>query len=183
LLLGVPDTILRTGSAYVKPTSSSTLGFQLTLAARLYRTQLARHLSEIGLFPGQEQVLKALGSAPDGLVMGDLARLLQVQPPTLTKTIQRLQSQDLILRRARPGDGRVVHLTLTQGGQEKLARVLAAEAALEGQLDALFKPKSGKRLLKGLKRLARHLAPRQDAMPMSPDDEAPEDQDAPEKPA
>jgi DNA-binding MarR family transcriptional regulator len=146
----------------VKPTSSSTLGFQLTLAARLYRTHLARHLNELGLFPGQEQVLKALGAAPDGLVMGDLARQLHVQPPTLTKTIQRLQSQDLILRRPRPGDGRVVHLSLTDAGRGKLARVLEAQAALDAELSALFKPKSEKRLNKSLNRLARHLSHRQD---------------------
>lgn len=147
----------------MKLTPSSTLGFQLTLAARLYRTHLARHLSDIGLFPGQEQVLKALGNAPEGLVMGDLARQLHVQPPTLTKSIQRLQSQNLILRNGRPGDGRMVHLSLTPQGEEKLARVLEAESALEAGLSNLFKPKGEERLRKGLKRIARHLSARQDA--------------------
>ena len=155
----------------MKPTPSLTLGCQLTLAARLYRTQLARRLSEIGLFPGQEQVIKTLGAAADGLVMSDLARQLQVQPPTLTKTIQRLQSQDLILRRARPGDGRVVHLSLTETGKTKLALVTESEAALEAELAALFKPKRGKRLVRSLKKLSRHLAPRSDADPKPEDDE------------
>jgi DNA-binding MarR family transcriptional regulator len=148
-----------------KPTIPPSLGFQLTLAARLYRTTLARSLSEIGLFPGQEQVLKALGTAPEGLSMGELARALHVQPPTLTKTIQRLQSQELILRLARAGDGRVVHLLLTPAGQEKLARVSEAEAALEAEISALFKPKAEKRLRKGLRRLAKHLSGQNDSAP------------------
>ena len=155
----------------MKPTPSSTLGFQLTLAARLYRTQLARRLNEIGLFPGQEQVIKALGAAADGLVMSDLARQLQVQPPTLTKTIQRLQSQDLILRRARPGDGRVVHLSLTEAGRSKLALVAEAEVALEAELAALFKPRRGKRLVLSLRKLSRHLAPRPEGDPEPEEDE------------
>lgn len=147
-----------------KPTHSASLGFQLTLAARLYRTHLARELSNIGLFPGQEQVLRALGAVTEGLAMGDLARALQVQPPTLTKTIQRLQSQELILRMPRAGDGRVVHLLLTPAGQDKLARVIEAESRLERDLSSLFKPKTEKRLRRSLRRLAKHLAPQNDAL-------------------
>lgn len=143
----------------MKSPAPSSLGFQITLTARLYRTRLARALGEIGLFPGQEQVLRALGAAPDGLRMGDLARTLHVRPPTLTKTIQRLQSQHLIVRTALKEDARVIHLTLTDLGREKLSRVIETEDTLEAELSALFKPKAEARLRKSLRRLARHLAP------------------------
>ncbi len=138
------------------------LGFQITLAARLYRTRLARALSEAGLFPGQEQVLRALGEAPGGLRMGDLARVLQVRPPTLTKTIQRLQSRRLIARALIAGDARIVHLKLSKAGEAALSKVITAEDALEAELSALFKAKSGARLRKGLRRVIHHLSPSND---------------------
>jgi len=143
----------------VKSPAPTSLGFQITLAARLYRTRLARALGEIGLFPGQEQVLRALGTAPEGLRMGDLARALHVRPPTLTKTIQRLQSQALIERSTLKEDARVVRLALTEAGHEKLALVVKAEDALEVELSGIFKSKAGARLRKSLRRLSRHLAP------------------------
>lgn len=160
----------------MKPEAPQTLGFQLTLAARLYRTRLARTLQTIGLFPGQEQVLTALGESATGLTMGQLARRMRVRPPTLTKTIQRLQSQDLIARSANEADGRIVLLALTDAGRERLLLVLKAEEALEAELAGLFKPKAGARLRKGLKRLSRHLAPPTDPLAQaSAEDEAAED--------
>lgn len=159
----------------MKSHTAPSLGFQLTLAARLYRTRLARALGDIDLFPGQEQVLRALGTAPDGLRMGDLARALHVRPPTLTKTIQRLQSQDLIERTNLREDGRVVHLRLTQAGEAKLALVSTLEAELEAELSSLFKAKAEARLRKSLKRLARHLAPASDTAQMGQNDTAEDD--------
>lgn len=155
----------------MKTDAPHTLGFQLTLAARLHRTRLARALQAIGLFPGQEQVLTALGPAPEGLTMGELAKRLHVRPPTLTKTIQRLQTHQLIARRAKENDARVVLLALTEAGRDKLALVAEAEAALEAELSALFKPKAEARLHKGLKRLARHLAASTAATPLSAEDD------------
>lgn len=159
----------------MKSLATPSLGFQLTLAARLYRTRLARALGEIDLFPGQEQVLRALGEQTGGMRMGDLARTLHVRPPTLTKTIQRLQSQALIERTNLKEDGRVVHLRLTAAGREKLALVTALEEALEQELVALFKSKAEGRLRKSLRRLARHLAPSSEPPQMGEDDLAEDD--------
>lgn len=160
----------------MKSSASASLGYQITLAARLYRTRLGRVLNELGLFPGQEQVLRALGEAPDGLRMGDLARALHVRPPTLTKTIQRLQSRELIARSALKADARIVKLALTKAGHKVLAEVIAAEDALEEELAGLFKSKAEARLRKGLRRLIRHLAPGEDAAPAD-EDETGEDSD------
>ncbi|OYX00190.1 MAG: hypothetical protein B7Z14_09755 [Bosea sp. 32-68-6] len=63
------------------------VGRALLVTARLHRARMGERLNALGLFPGQEQALKALQPAP--MTMGELASLLRVKPPTVSKTIGR----------------------------------------------------------------------------------------------
>lgn len=66
--------------------------YRMQSVARLTRTALATRLLELGLYAGQDAVMLQL-AAEDGLPPGVLAQRLGVRPPTITKTITRLQSQ------------------------------------------------------------------------------------------
>lgn len=54
------------------------VGRALLVTARLHRSRMGERLNGLGLFPGQEQALKAL--QPAAMTMGELAALLRVKP-------------------------------------------------------------------------------------------------------
>lgn len=135
-----------------------TVGAHLQVAARLHRSIMARKLSAIGLYPGQEQVLKSLAES-EALSMGDLAAQLKVRPPTASKTIARLSAQGLVERKSTGTDGRVVHVGLTAAGRAKAESLDAIWFAAEDELIAALDGKERKRLRKYLRRIERALAP------------------------
>ena len=77
-----------------KANKGSTMS-RLHSAARLSRTALATRLLAHGFYAGQDQIMIAL-SHEDGQTPGQLALRLGVRPPTITKTINRLQAQGFL---------------------------------------------------------------------------------------
>ena len=94
----------------------------LQAAARLSRTALAARLSAHGFYAGQEQVMLAL-AREDGQTPGQLAARLGVRPPTVTKTISRLQAQGHVEKRGSELDARQAHIFLTQTGREAIRAI------------------------------------------------------------
>jgi DNA-binding MarR family transcriptional regulator len=141
---------------------AKTVGFELLHAARLHRARSAQLLGEIGLFPGQEQVLTLL--AEDERTMGDLATSLRVRPPTASKTIARLSAQGLVERRGSNGDGRTVRVGLTEEGRMRATAVEAVWRALEAEAVAGLDPKDRKRLRKLLRKLGQNVSSRSPAV-------------------
>jgi len=95
---------------------------RLQSAARLSRTALAARLVAHGFYAGQDQIMMALG-AEDGQTPGQLAAQLGVRPPTITKTINRLQSQGFLDKRASASDARQAHIFLTETGTEAIRSI------------------------------------------------------------
>lgn len=110
---------------------------RLHSAARLSRTALAARLLAHGFYAGQDQIMIAL-DRQDGQTPGQLAARLGVRPPTVTKTINRLQSQGYVAKRASDTDARQAHVFLTEDGR---AAIKAIEKAVR---------KTEKQALKGL---------------------------------
>jgi DNA-binding MarR family transcriptional regulator len=90
--------------------------------ARLIRTILATRLLEYGLYAGQDAVLLRLAEE-DGLSPGLLAQKLGVRPPTITKTISRLQAQGFVIKKASETDQRQTHIFLTERGQDVIRTI------------------------------------------------------------
>jgi MarR family transcriptional regulator, organic hydroperoxide resistance regulator len=90
--------------------------FALAQVCRAHRTHVGELLAGHGLHVGQEMVLIELWQ-DDGLRGGDLADRLGVEPPTITRTLRRLESCGLVERRADPEDARSVRVYLTGQGQ------------------------------------------------------------------
>lgn len=132
------------------------VGVHLQHAARLHRALIARRLAGLGLYPGQEQVLKALSVAGD-MTMGDLAAELRVRPPTASKTVGRLAAQGLVERKSGSGDARLVRVGLTGAGEEKTAILDDLWFASEDEMLADCDDKDIKRLRKLLRRIEKTL--------------------------
>ena len=108
------------------------VGRALLVTARLHRARMGERLNALGLFPGQEQALKSLQTAP--MTMGELATLLRVKPPTVSKTIGRLSLQGLVTREGGGRDGRLVQVALTDSGQKTAAALDAVWNQVEEEL-------------------------------------------------
>lgn len=121
-------------SAELFPTHSTTqqnLLCQLAKTCRSSRLLAADALAHLGLHPGQEMILFALAQQ-DGLTQNQLAERLEVQPPTVSKMLQRLSERkpSLIERHTCKHDQRVTKVFLSAEGK-------AQKPAIEGQWQRL----------------------------------------------
>lgn len=129
----------------------------LTIAARRHRAAIASELNSIGLFPGQEQVLRLLATR-DGMTMGEVADSLKVRPPTASKMVARLAAQTLVERRGASSDARVISVHLTDSGRARASGIDALLGAVEERATEGLDAKDIRRLRKLLKRIAKNLS-------------------------
>ena len=109
--------------------------FQLLKVLRRVRGEITPVLVQHGLHPGQELLLAQLWRE-DGLTHGQLVARLRVQPPTVTKALQRLEKAGFVQREPGEGHGRRIHLT--PAGRELRVPVEQAWAEVdEHMLDQL----------------------------------------------
>lgn len=112
------------------------VGAVLAQVSRLLRRSFDDRTRGTGVTRPQWQVLSLL-STNDGINQGGLAELLEVEPITLGRMIDRLQDVQMVERRIDPADRRAWRLHLTDKGRRQLdaLRPLAMktyEIALEG---------------------------------------------------
>ncbi len=132
------------------------VGQMLTLAARRHRSRIGAHLSSIGLFPGQDQVLRAL-SHTNGLTMGEIATLLNIRPPTASKMVARMGAEGLVERRGKGDDARLVAVFITEEGATRAADLDRIARRIEKDALAGLDDKDARRLRKLLKKVAKNL--------------------------
>jgi MarR family transcriptional regulator, organic hydroperoxide resistance regulator len=98
------------------------LNVKLMRVARAHRTMAASLLSEVGLHPGQEALLMELWDQ-DGRTQANLAAALGVEPPTVTKMLQRMENAGLVDRRPDKNDRRAIRVHLTPKGRRLKSKV------------------------------------------------------------
>src|ERR1041384_6887570 len=96
-----------------------TLGFLLHDVARLLRKRFEQNARGSGLTRSQWQVLAYL-ERNEGIHQSGLAELLEVEPITLGRIVDRLQEFGLVERRPHPSDRRIWLLRLTPRAKPKL---------------------------------------------------------------
>ncbi|MCD2180034.1 MarR family winged helix-turn-helix transcriptional regulator [Rhizobium sp. C1] len=128
--------------------SPADIAFEVAQVARQFRTLTSRTLSDVGLYGGQEGVMTALGEE-DGLTAGAIASRLGVKPPTITRTITRMEAQGLLTRKGGE-DGRQTTVWLTETGRAKLDSV---ETSSNTVMDAAFHDLDEKQMRKLLELL------------------------------
>jgi DNA-binding MarR family transcriptional regulator len=114
-----------------------TLGPTLHALARAHRARLGALLAPHGLHAGQDLLLLAAWESP-GLRQAVLAERLGVEPPTITRMLQRLERGGMIERRADPHDARVTLVYPTPRSRLLEGTVRRVWTSLDEQLiDAL----------------------------------------------
>ncbi|WP_219469387.1 MarR family winged helix-turn-helix transcriptional regulator [Nonomuraea rhizosphaerae] len=110
-----------------------TLTYALIIAMKQKRHRMAAAMAPLGLHVGQEFLLNKLWHE-DGLTQSELIARLGVEPPTVTKTIQRLERAGF-LRRSRDADRpRVSRVWLTDAGRALREPVERIWAELDEEL-------------------------------------------------
>jgi MarR family transcriptional regulator, organic hydroperoxide resistance regulator len=110
-----------------------TVSWQLVKLAKAHRALVSEALAEIGLHLGQDLLLGELWEQ-DGLPQSELIARLHVEPPTMTKMLQRMERAGLLRRERAPAGGRVWRVYLTEHGRALEHPVRAIRAEVEQRL-------------------------------------------------
>lgn len=100
-------------SYYIRLMSQEMIGYLIGDTGRMIRKEFDERAREIGVTGPQWRLLANLRRAP-GIKQAPLAELLEVEPISLSRMIDRLQEAGLVERRADPNDRRAWCLHLTE---------------------------------------------------------------------
>jgi DNA-binding MarR family transcriptional regulator len=100
----------------------SYISYTLAAAHRAVHQSLTAALKEHGVQVEVWRVLETLDAEPSQ-TMGELARIVLMNPPTLTKMVDRMVMEGLVHRQAGKTDQRQVNLMLTDLGRKRMAQV------------------------------------------------------------
>jgi MarR family transcriptional regulator, transcriptional regulator for hemolysin len=132
------------------------VGALLVEVARLLRRNFNRRAQDRGLTQTQWQALAHL-SRDQGMNQACLADLLEVQPITAGRLIDRLEAAGWVQRRPDPADRRVQRLYLTQKAEPLLDDMRALAAATREEAMAGLSDRKRRELIRALQVLKGNL--------------------------
>jgi MarR family transcriptional regulator, organic hydroperoxide resistance regulator len=109
------------------------LGFVLAQVCKAHRAAVDAALRKHDLHVGQEVILARLWEL-EGQTQTQLADMMCVEPPTVTRMIQRMEQDHLLVRRPDAEDARVQRVFLTERGHAIRQDVEACWGVVEAQL-------------------------------------------------
>ena len=125
--------------------------FQLSDVARSMRTYIDQRAREHGTTRAQWAVLIRL-DRQEGMTQAEMAEVLEIQPISLVRLIDRLCDQDLVERRPHPQDRRANRLYLTDKGRTMIVQLAPLAREIAGDvLDSLSESDIADLLLKLLR--------------------------------
>jgi MarR family transcriptional regulator for hemolysin len=116
-----------------QPTPSRQIAFLISDLARLLKTYVDQHARRYGMTRAQWQLLSRLERC-EGLKQFELAEMLDLQPITLTRLVDRLCDNGLIERRADPDDRRAKRLYLTEAARPLMDRLAVLGEEIMGEV-------------------------------------------------
>ncbi|MBB3309525.1 DNA-binding MarR family transcriptional regulator [Rhizobium sp. BK196] len=103
-------------------TNNPTLGFLLHDVARLLRKRFEQRAKDLGLTRSQWQTLAYLANN-EGIHQSGLAEILEIEPITLVRILDKLAERGLIERRQHPTDRRIWLLYMREAAHPILAEM------------------------------------------------------------
>ena len=144
-----------------------TFGFLVSDVTRMLRENFRMTTPELGLTLAQARVLVHL-SRNEGISQVALSAILEIQPITLLRQIDRLEKAGLIERRAHPSDRRAQQLYLMPRSQPLLKKIFEKGAERQDQVMAGLSDAERAQLMASLQRIKANLS----QMAAPPDQEA-----------
>ncbi|WP_456391289.1 MarR family winged helix-turn-helix transcriptional regulator [Profundibacter sp.] len=130
----------------------SYLSYSLAAAHRTVHQSLNSRLKELGIQVEAWRVLEVLSSEEDR-TMGELADAVLMNPPTLTKLVDRMVADGLVHRQIAQIDHRRVQLALTNLGRNQVEKLRKFATAQNDELLQKLGPEKLKLLKEVLKSL------------------------------
>ena len=112
-------------------------------------------LKAIGLYPGQELILKYL-IQHEGVMQSELVSFTKKRASTITKMVQRMQEKGFLIRLEEPQDKRIYRLYATQKGKETYTKIVALKQEVEAEYATLFSDKERDYIYEFLIRIRNH---------------------------
>lgn len=112
-----------------------TIGFALAQLCKAHRYSVGAALRDLELHVGQEMILLQLW-AEEGMPQSQLAERLEVEPPTLSKMLHRMERDGLVERCPSADDARISRVSLTARGRALQQPVTERWASVEARLIA-----------------------------------------------
>lgn len=137
--------------------TAPTITFLLHTCARLLAKRFEQNSQSSGLTLSQWKVLVTL-SKNEGINQAGLAELLDVEPITLGRSVDKLQALKLIERRPHPTDRRSWLLHLMPAAAEKIELAKVIGDATRAEALAGVSPADRDHLLKTLQKIEQNLA-------------------------
>jgi MarR family transcriptional regulator for hemolysin len=125
------------------------IGVNITDVARMLRTYADQRARQLGISRAQWVVLMRLDRS-EGLKQSELAEILDLQPISLTRLLDRLADNGLIERRPDPNDRRANQLYLTPAARPLLEQLVELGRDLMDDVLAGLDAKAHERLLSDL---------------------------------
>ena len=107
---------------------------KLVLTVRGFRSQLDERLRRMGQSVSRMETLAAIMNMPGPRSQTDVARRLRVEGATVTRMIDILEKEGLVLRTPDPADRRVNLISITPAGEAVLAEIFAVYDQLRGHV-------------------------------------------------
>jgi DNA-binding MarR family transcriptional regulator len=123
------------------------LSYLLSRASHVVTRQFHATVHDAGLSTLEWRVLATLSDG-DGMPIGDLAREVLAQQPTLTKLVQRMEKAGWVRRGEDPADARRTLVFETGQGRSAVAHLLALAKTHEAQLLSGFSERDVRALKK-----------------------------------
>lgn len=116
----------------MRPMPTETLGFEIAETALALRRAFDRRASTLGVTRAQWKVMLRLSKTPS-LRQVELADMLDIEPITLCRIVDRLEEAGLVERHRDPADRRAWRLNLTQQAEPLLEKLrgIATEMGAE----------------------------------------------------
>ena len=113
------------------------LGRRLYFGQRAVADVLDRRLAEKGASLWNWVLLREAANA-DGSCQRELAGLMRIEPSTLVRHLDRLESDGLVERRPDPGDRRRARIVVTAAGRARLRELQTVAQGMDAELRRLL---------------------------------------------
>lgn len=136
---------------------SRTLGFLIHDAARLLRRRFDQEARHLDMTSAQLQIVGRL-AFNEGISQAQLAGLLDMEPITVSRHVDRMEAAGLVERAPDPQDRRVRLLNLTDKGRALLPRMRKLALAIMDEAQDGLSERERETLLNCLERVVGNLA-------------------------
>lgn len=98
--------------------------YRTILFARRYRALLDEQLRPLGYGTARMEALSTINRAREPSAQIAIAKRIGIEGPTLTRMLDALEAEGLVIRRADPGDRRTKLIELTDAGKRALNEIM-----------------------------------------------------------